>query len=135
MTHARIEYCIDGYNLVEEEIDSFCQLEKRLQEVKNEAAAIINGIFTADIVVTGIGRISVALDEKCILTYTSDNLEDMQTSLGDEFAQGEAVYYFGDYSNMSNKYVISYKEALAVLEEWVRLGTISNKIKWTKIIY
>ena len=126
---------MDGYNLVEEKIDSCNLLGKRLQEIKNEAAAIIKGIFSVDIVVEGNGRISVALDDNCVLTYTSDDLEDVQTSLGDESAQGETLYYFGDYSNVSNKYIISYAKALNVLNQWVQYGTISNQISWTKNLY
>lgn len=135
MTNANLEYCIDGYNLIEEKIDSFILLRKRLQEIKNEASSIIKGIFSVDIVVEGKGRMSVALDDNCILTYTSVDLEDMQTSLGDESAPGETVYYFGDYSNMSNKYVIPYNKALDVLDQWVQYGTISNQIRWTKNLY
>ena len=135
MTNAKLEYCIDGYNVIEEKIDSFKFLEKRLQEIKNEAASIIKGIFSVDIVIKGSGRMSIALSDNCILTYTSDNLEDMQTSLGDESAQGETLYYFGGYSNLSNKYIISYKEALDVLNQWIQHGTISNRINWTKNLY
>ena len=131
MINANLEYCIDGYNLIDEKIYSFAELEKRLQEIKKEAESIIKGIFSADIVVAGVGRISVALDENCILTYTSEDLENTLTSLGDESAQGETLYYFGDYSEMSNKYIIPYQEAQKVLEQWVQYGIISDKIKWT----
>lgn len=51
-------------------------------------------IFSADVAVEGSGRLSVGLNENCILTYTSEDFEETLTSLGNEDAQGDTEYYF-----------------------------------------
>ena len=130
-----LEYCTDGFNLKREKIKSFNFLKERLEEIKNEADSVINGIFSVDIVIEETGRIAVALSDKCILMYTSHDLEITFISLGDESAQGLTTYYFGDYSDTSNKYIITYDVALDVLKEWVHHGVISDLIKWTTNLY
>lgn len=135
MLKSHLEYCLDGFNLVQKQIDSMESLVKDLQEAKNKASTIIKGIFAVDILVKDIGRISIGLDEKCILTYTSEDFEKSLTSLGDESAQGETMYYFGDYSLMSNKYIISFTNALTVLEELIYTGALSESIKWTEQLF
>ena len=135
MLKVNLQYCINGFDLIEERIESFSSLKIRLHEIKNDAAVFIKGIFSVDIVIQDIGRISIGLDEKCILSYTSADFEEVLTSLGDKSAQGYTMYYFGDCSLMSNKYIIQYKDALNVLEVWIREGSLSDNIKWTKELY
>jgi hypothetical protein len=107
----------------------------KLQEIKFKASNIIKGIFSVDIVVEDIGRLSVGLDEKSILTYTSADFEESLTSLGDEFEQGETMYYFGYYSLMSNKYIIPFEDALNALDDWIDRGILSKNIKWTDQLF
>ncbi len=83
----------------------------------------------------GLGRISVGLDAKCILTYTSEDFEETLTSLGDETAQGETVYYFGDYTLMSNKYIIPYEQAVETIKVSANTGKLSKSIKWTDKLF
>ena len=135
MLEAILQYCINGYNIHEEKIESFSSLIIRLNEIKNEAADIIKGIFSVDIMIQDIGRISIGLDDKCILSYTSADFDTTLTSLGDESAKGQTMYYFGDYSLMSNKYIIQYEDALNVLEVWISNGLLSDSIKWTTELY
>ena len=132
MKEVSLEYCIDGFNMLKEKVVSFNLLKKRLQEIKDLAFPLIKGIFSVDIVIVSIGRISIALDEKCILAYSSDDFKENLTSLGDEFAKGDTMYYFGDYSLMSNKYVVSYSDTLNELEHWIQYRVIGNKIKWKR---
>ena len=107
MEYGTIEYSsFDRFKDYEEKIESLDHLEKRLQEIKNEVSKWWNIIFSVDIVLKGIGHISIALDDKCILSFY-DEIEDLYlTSLGDPSAEGKTLYYFGDTSLMSNKYII-----------------------------
>lgn len=106
-----------------------------LQKIKSEASTVMEIIFSADVVVEGSGRLSVGLNENCILTYTSEDFEETLTSLGNEDAQGDTEYYFGDYTLMSNKYIIPFDDAVKVLEVWINSGKLSNSIKWTDKLY
>lgn len=67
MKNVRIIYCLDGYDSVEIPIHSTDEFVARLQEIALEAMPVIDGIFSADVVVEGFGRISVGLNQKCIL--------------------------------------------------------------------
>jgi len=135
MLSVKLEYCINGYDTKEVEINCFGMLKSKLIEIKNEATGIIKSIFTVDVVVDGKGRMSIGLDEDSILAYTSFDFEDNMTSLGNESSQGTTLYYFGDYSIMSNKYIIPYNTALDVLKTWIEFGEISDIIQWTDEIY
>lgn len=135
MITSTLEYCLDGYNLKECRIESFELLKAKLMQVKKEAIDAINCIFTADVVIVDVGRISIGLDDRSILTYTSADFEKNLTSLGDKFAEGYTMYYFGDYSSISNKYVIPYEKALAVLKIWVETGEMDEMIEWTDDIF
>ena len=127
MRNAKVVYCIDGFNGVEIPI---CSINELL-----EASTVMEIIFSADVVVEGSGRLSVGLNENCILTYTSEDFEETLTSLGNEDAQGDTEYYFGDYTLMSNKYIIPFDDAVKVLEVWINSGKLSNSIKWTDKLY
>ena len=135
MRNAKVVYCIDGFNGVEIPICSINELLSVLQKIKSEASTVMEIIFSADVVVVGSGRLSVGLNENCILTYTSEDFEETLTSLGNEDAQGDTEYYFGDYTLMSNKYIIPFDDAVKVLEVWINSGKLSNSIKWTDKLY
>ena len=95
------------------------------------------GTFIADMQkgVKFIASDGSTLDSKCILTYTSEDFEETFTSLGDETAQGETVYYFGDYTLMSNKYIIPYEQAMEAIKVSVDTGKLSKSIKWTDKLF
>ncbi len=114
---------------------SLDELLSKLNEIRRTASTFTEIIFSADVAVEGAGRISVGLDQKCILTYTSEDLGETLTSLGDEAAQGETIYYFGDYTSMSNKYIIPFDKAVEVLETWINSGKLSGSIKWTDKLF
>ena len=135
MKDTYIIYCLDGGDGIKIPIHSTDELFVCLQRIKAEALPVIDGIFSADVVIGGLGRISVGLDSKCILTYTSEDFEETLTSLGNETAQGETVYYFGDYTFMSNKYVIPYEQAMEALKVSVHTGKLSENMKWTDKLF
>ena len=135
MLNVYLEYCLDGYNIVKEKVNSPDDLKTNLQHINNEAAGTIQAIFCVDIVVEKKGRLSIGLDNKSILTYISEDFDEALTSLGDKFAQGETMYYLGEYSLMSNKYVIPFAKAIAVVEYWILHGELSDAIEWTDEIF
>jgi hypothetical protein len=118
-------------------VKSLYELKEKLQEIKEEVAKAWSMIFAVDIVMDNVGVMSIALDEKCILSYT-DGVpvgETNLTSLGDISAEGNTLYYFGDHTRMSNKYIISYNDALDALEYWFNTGVLSDKIAWTEELF
>lgn len=131
MSKVKVLYCIDGYNTIEIPIGALSELLSTFQKIVTESSSVIKTIFTADVVVEGAGRISGGLNQKCILAYTSEDSEETLTSLGDEEAEGDTLYYFGDYTRMSNKYIISFDDAIEVLKVWIESGKLSDSIKWT----
>ena len=135
MGKAKVLYCIDGNNTIEIPIGSLSELLSTFQKIAVEALSIVKVIFTADVAVEGAGRISVGLNQKCILSYTSEDFEETLTSLGDEHAEGSTWYYFGDYTLMSNKYIIPFDDAIKVLSIWIENGKLSNSIKWTDKLF
>ena len=60
MKKAYIEYCINGYNLIEKDV---VDLYNQLNEIKQETQDIFTAPFGVDIVINGIGRISIGLVE------------------------------------------------------------------------
>lgn len=135
MRKVKVLYCIDGYNAIEIPIGSLSELLSTFQKIVVEALPVIKIIFSADVVVEGAGRISVGLNQKCILAYTSEDFEETLTSLGDEDAKGNTWYYFGDYTLMSNKYIIPFDDAIKVLSIWIESGKLSDSIKWTEKLF
>jgi len=74
LDNVKIEYTLDGYKGIEEKITSFEQLESRLHELRKNLTVEKNGegikcIGTVDVAMENIGRISISLDEKCILLF------------------------------------------------------------------
>lgn len=132
MYNAYIVYCIDGHNDISVKVDS---LKEQLQKIKEEATGIFSSPFSVDVVIEGIGRISIALAEDTVLCYKSSDLEIQLTALGDMLAEGSTSFYFGDYSLMSNKYLIPYELAFEVLNNWISTGTLSDKVMWTDKLY
>ena len=132
MEKAYIEYCIDGYNLIEKEV---VDLNNQLNEIKQEVQNVFNAPFGVDIVVAGLGMISIGLAEQTILCYKSEDFEDQFTAVGDINVQGETMFYFGDYSLMSNKYLIPFNLGVEIINEWIKSGKLPTIVEWTEEIY
>ena len=129
--NAYIEYCIDGYHLIKKEI---VDIINQLNEIKQETQGIFMAPFGIDIVAQGLGRMSVALSDQTVLCYKSDDLEHQLTAIGNMEAHGETEFYFGDYSNMSDKYLISFDLAIAIIKEWLQCGMLPKTVNWTEEI-
>ena len=126
-----VEYCTDGYNLVRVEISSFGDLKKQLTEIQDATKDVYSCPFSADVVIADIGRISIGLAEQTVLCYCSADFNKQLTAVGDMSAEGSVMFYFGDYSIMSAKYVVPYSLALEILEYWIMTGKLSDMVEWT----
>lgn len=135
MSDIYLEYCLDGYHLIRTKIDSCEALMVQLEQIRTEAAELFQAIFCVDIVIENTGRLSIGLDDRSILTYTSADFEESLTSLGDRSAQGETMFYAGDYSLMSDKYIVPYVKAMAVVKSWIDEGQIGDIIEWTDELF
>lgn len=132
MYKAYIEYCIDGYNDIKKEITD---LEQQLNNIKEETKDIFTSPFGVDIVIDSIGRMSIGITKKTIVCYKSDDFEIQLTAIGDENSSGETLFYFGDYSLMSNKYLIPYEIGLKIIHNWIDTGQLLDEVKWTDEIF
>lgn len=126
-----VEYNINGYNDIIIHVDSFDSLQVQLQKIKRETEGIFTAPFSVDVVIEGKGRMSIALDDNTVLCYKSEDLEIRLTTVGDVSAEGDVTIYFGDYSILSRRYFITYNLALDVLNDWIKTGELSDKVRWT----
>jgi len=127
-----LAYCMDNYNVVQEPVTSFEMLKSRLEEIKQEAKEHIPIYFTVDIVVKDKGCLSVGLGENESIVVWYAATDDLYlTSLGDELATGTKLYYFGDWTELSDKHTISWETALLLMKTWIESGDIGNCINWT----
>ena len=132
MSKAYIEYCIDGYNDIVTEVGD---LRGQLQGIKEQTANIFGCPFAVDIVIDGAGIMSIGLAENTVLCFKSADLETQLTALGDPLAEGTTVFYFGDHTLMSDKYLIPYETALKAVEYWLTTGSLSPGVNWTDKLY
>ena len=132
MYNAFIRYCIDGYSTIEIKVDS---LREQLQRITNETSGIFSSPFSVDVVIKEIGIISIGLAQNTVLCYKSSDLQTQLTALGDINSEGNTSFYFGDYSLISNKYLIPYDLALDIINDWIKTGILSDKVIWTDALY
>jgi len=133
MDNITLEYTSDGFDDISENIKNFNQLVNRLEKLKNEAAKKWDIVFTVDVIIENIGRISIALNDRSILSFMSEDIS--MTSLGDINAEGVKAYFFGAYTEMSNKYIVPYEDGLEAIKFWLENGIPGNQIKWTEELY
>lgn len=132
MFNAFIRYCIDGYSTIEIKVDS---LREQLQRITNETSGIFSSPFSVDVVIKEIGIIGVGLAPNTVLCYKSSDLQTQLTALGDINSEGNTSFYFGDYSLISNKYLIPYDLALDIINDWIKTGILSDRVIWTDALY
>ena len=130
-----IEYSIDGHDVVKEDVPTFDMLKSHLLEIREKTSETFASPFSVDVVIEGVGRISIGLADQTVLCFSSADLETMLTSVGDLSAVGDVVFYFGDYSIMSKKHVIPYALGLSILEHWTSTGELGDMAKWTHDLF
>ena len=126
-----IIYCVDGYNDVKIEVGSINELKSQLLRIKEDTSGIFSAPFSVDVEAEAVGHMSIGLADDTILCYKSWDFENQLTSIGNLSANGDVAFYFGDYSLMSKKHLISYDLALDVLNDWILSGELSDKVLWT----
>lgn len=125
-----------GQGEIIEKPSSFNELKQRLEQIRNEYNSLLKMPYGVDLVREGIGRMSVGLGfDEWIIFYYSDDGEIVLNSLGNEDADGTVLFYFGDHTEVSKKYLIPEKDALEVLGKWFEEGILSDVIKWTNEIF
>ncbi len=121
-----------------ENIASFEDLCRRMEQLSLEYRALLHIPFSVDLVREGEGRMSVGLgEEQWMLFYTSED-GDVRNSLGDMKATGTTVFFFGDYTDyteLPNKYLVPAEKALEAVKFWFEEDKLSNDINWTTEIF
>lgn len=115
---------------------SFSELQQRLLTIRDQYRAVLNIPYAVDLVREGTGRLSVGLgDDEWMLFFYSEDGDVVLNSLGNDAAEGTVVFYFGDHTELSRKYLIPFQDALDVIKVWFEEGVLSDIIKWTEEIY
>ncbi|MCL2059328.1 MAG: hypothetical protein FWH01_09785 [Oscillospiraceae bacterium] len=135
MYPVNIVYSVDGYSDEKIEVGSFIDLKSQLLKIKEDTAEMFSAPFSVDVQVEAIGFMSIGLADDTILCYKSWDLENQLTSVRDLSANGNISFYFGDYTLMSKKYLISYDLALDVLNDWILTGELNDKVLWTAQLF
>ena len=123
---------MDGQKITQEKVTSCELLVKRLQEIKQKAKKHWTINFSVDIAVKDKGCLSVGLgDNESVITWYNHSEDAYFTSLGDESAGGFTTYYFGDWTEMPNKYSISWEKAVLTMKAWIETGDTGDYISWS----
>jgi hypothetical protein len=56
-------------------------------------------------------------------------------SLGNRDAAGTIWFEFGDWTEMSRKYLIPKERALAAIKTWLETGKLGNELQWTMELF
>jgi hypothetical protein len=115
---------------------SWQELEQRLAEIAKEYRLVLNMPYSVDLEGDN-GRLSVGLGDKdwILFYYPADDTKPVLNSFGDEKATGTSVFYFGQWTELSNKYLIPRSKAIEAIKLWCEAGILSSDIKWTSEIF
>ena len=120
---------------IAEECTSFEELCRRMEQINLEYQALVGVPFSVDLVREGAGRLSVGLGEnRWMLFYTSEDGE-VLNSLGDREATGTTIFFFGDHTELSHKYLVPADKGLEGVKLCFEEGRLSNGINWTEEIF
>lgn len=124
-------------SVIETRVDSERGLVDLLASLKQKYATLLDHPIGVDLVAAHGDYLSVALgaNESVIIYFSNEGAGETFTSLGDENAEGLFVVYFGQWTELSRKYVIPWIQAERVLIDWFRTGTRSSEIRWTTQVF
>jgi hypothetical protein len=135
MNSPLLQYGDAGAGVSTERPKSFDELKQRLSQLGNEYRTKLDIPYSVDLVIEGRGRLSIGLgDGEWMLFYTSED-GDMLSSVGDRNADGSVIFFFGDHTLLSRRYLVSKDQALSVIETWFEKGEISHAIDWTRELF
>lgn len=132
---------LDG---IKESVAGAREVIDKVQAIGNEYRLKYNMPYGIDILVdneqsrldpSSVERMVVGVgDGEWMLFHFSDDGAQM-ASLGNENATGTIMFNFGDWSEMSRKYLVKKEDALRALHVWLKSGRLGNEIRWTSSIY
>lgn len=132
MDNVFIEYCIDGHNIIKNEVKD---IQKEFNNIKTQVENIFDAPFGVDVVIKGVGRMSIGLSEHTILSYKTEDLEIQLTAVGNIDSVGNIQFYFGEYTTMSNKYLIPYELGIKIINDWITTKELPKQVEWTDKIF
>ncbi|MCY2987565.1 MAG: Imm1 family immunity protein [Planctomycetota bacterium] len=133
-----------GYGASEEHPATFDEVWLRLLDLRSVHNKRLGMPYSADLVLVedkaDIGsarRLCVGMgDNHWVLTYNpGDSGDACKISLGNRSAKGACLFYFGDHTLMSNKYLISEHQAMQAVRTWCEEGALSDRVEWTEELF
>jgi Immunity protein Imm1 len=117
----------------------------RLEGLRARYTPMVGCPFTVDVVKDDGGleseeyraRLSVGLgDGEWIVIYNPGLDKGLWLySLGDETATGFAPFFFGQWSELSRKYLVPKETALEAVRIWYEDGRLTDAVAWTSKIH
>lgn len=131
-----LTYGSAGRGEFEEHPTTFSVLRDRLEAIRIEYGALLKIPYSVDLVRPGTGIMSVGLgDEEWMLFVYSEDRNLIASAFGDENAEGDVAFFFGDFTELSRKYLIPRDAALEAIQTWWETGKLSTKVGWTDRIF
>jgi hypothetical protein len=135
MADAILRYGDVGQGLTEERFTSFETLMNRLEEIRVKYTSLLGMPYAVDLIREPTGRLSVGIgDHEWILCFFPAEGSPLY-SLGDESAEGRVLFYFGDHTRMSRRYLIPRSDAVDAIKEWFNSGLLSDAVNWTDEVF
>lgn len=119
----------------EELVSDIQALVQRLDDLSREYEPIVRIAYAVDVVgergtmMVGMGQ------EGWMLSFAPKDDGEVQNSLGDATADGQAAFFFGDHTLVSRKYLIARDDALNALEHWCSTGRLNAGVRWTSALF
>jgi len=141
-----LTYDFPGARSVDERPLTFSALVQRLNEIRDRYSPMAGCPFSVDLVKDN-GSLSTAPEYAERLSIGLGNGEWMIVynpgldqgpflySLGDEHLEGTVPFFYGQWSELSRKYLIPKDDALEAVRVWFEEGVLSDAIRWTTKIY
>ena len=146
MSDIVLTYGFPGKGAADERPSTFRALVERLNELRDEFSPIAGCSFSVDLVKDNgslctapeyAERLSVGLGNGEWMICYNPGLDQgsFLYSLGDEQLEGTVPFFFGQWSELSRKYLISKDDALEAVRVWYEEGVLTDAIRWTTNIY
>jgi len=126
---------------------SFEALLGRLDELREQYGPRLGIPYSVDLLrtegavpddPTTVERLSVGLgddDGWMLFWFPAEDAQAPLSAVGDESAEGSVVFWFGDWSLLSRKYLVPRSAALEAIRAWFEEGVLSDVVAWTDQLY
>lgn len=127
-----IEHSDAGRGLLVERPRDATELLDRLAFLAAKYRPICGIPYAVDLV-REEGRLAVGMaDDSWVLSFFPADGGSARNSLGNPAATGGTAFYFGDHTEMSNKYLIPRALAIDAVRQWCADGSLSAAVVWTE---